>query len=76
MWFEFFIQLMVYIAFILLTQRQSPGYGVATAIVNDVNRPVEEVNFYFMYNTEAQGNVMNAAIVRTATAVEPASHLP
>jgi len=65
MWFEFLIQAMVFLAFLLLTQYDSPVYQFARHMLTQLGYPVDEINFYFLYQAEAEGNVQNAALLET-----------
>lgn len=65
MWFEFLIQAMVFLAFLLLTQYDSPVYEFARNMLIQLGYPVDEINFYFLYQAEAEGNVQNAALLET-----------
>jgi len=65
MWVEFFILIMVFLFHLFFTIRDSPLYHVAVTFCEKLGVSNDDINFYFLYNAEVQGNIMLAGFVET-----------
>jgi len=63
MWVEFLIMLLIFVWHVLATMKDSPLYSVAVAMCEALGVPNKELNFYFLYNAEVQGNLIVATFV-------------